>query len=382
MLFLIVLIFSSSILLAQKEAPFIDVSDFHSSSGQWHHNTGDKFVIVPLEDQQQYKPSQVREIADNIVLFQQSNGGWLKNYDMLAVLTDHQKKLVRDSMGELAKHTTFDNHATLSQVEYLAQAYSLLKDPRYKEAALRGIEFILSAQYPDNGGWPQFYPNSHGYQKYVTFNDDVMAEIMTVLHHIVQKRSYYAFLSDETRARVQKAFDKGIDCILKCQVKENGKLKAWCQQYDNIDLRPQKARKFELEGLATGESVQIVRFLMNIDHPSKEIIRSVKAAVEWFKESGINGIRIQTIDAPKAVYTYHTTSKDNIVVEDPSAPTIWTRFYELGTNKPFFANKDGSKVYKFSDVWRERRTGYSWFGYWPQDLITNEYPQWLKKIGE
>jgi PelA/Pel-15E family pectate lyase len=207
-------------LLAQKEMPSIDVSDFHSSSGQWHHNTGDKFVIVPLKDQQQYKSTQVREIADNIVLFQQSNGGWLKNYDMLAVLTDHQKELVRDSMGELAKHTTFDNHATLSEVEYLAQAYTLLKDPRYKDAALRGIEFILSAQYPDNGGWPQFYPNSHGYQKYVTFNDDVMAEIMTVLHHIVQKRPYYSFLSDQTRARVQKAFDKGIDCILKCQVKE------------------------------------------------------------------------------------------------------------------------------------------------------------------
>jgi PelA/Pel-15E family pectate lyase len=298
---------------------------------------------------------------------------------MLAVLTDNQKQLVRDSMGELSKQTTFDNHATLSQVEYLAHAFTLLKDPRYKEAALRGIDFILDAQYPENGGWPQFYPNNHGYQKYITFNDDVMTEIMTVLYHIVQNQPYYSFVQGERRERVKKAFDKGVACILKLQVKEDGKLKGWCQQYDNTDLRPQKARKFELEGLATGESAQIVRFLMSIDHPNAEIVNSVKGAVEWFKQSGIKGIKIQTIPAPKAVYKYHTTSTDNIVVADSSAPTIWTRFYELGTNRPFFANVDGNKVYKFSDVWRERRTGYSWYGYWPQEILTKEYPEWLKK---
>jgi PelA/Pel-15E family pectate lyase len=367
-------------LFAQTEMTTIDVSDFHSSSGQWHHNTGDKFVIVPLKNQEEYKPQQVKEIADNILLYQQSNGGWLKNYDMLAVLTEQQRQLVRDSMGELAKQTTFDNHATLSQVGYLAQAYTLLKVPQYKEAALRGINFILAAQYADNGGWPQFFPNNHGYQKYITFNDDVMAEIMTVLHQIVQNKPYYSFVPSETREKVKKAFDKGIQCILKCQVKEGGKLKGWCQQYDNIDLHPQKARKFEFEGLATGESVEIVRFLMSINHPSQEIINSINGAVEWFKESGINGIKIQTIPAPKAVYIYHTTSTDNIVVEDPSAPTIWTRFYELETNRPFFANKDGNKVYQFSDVLRERRTGYTWYGYWPESIITKEYPEWLKSI--
>jgi PelA/Pel-15E family pectate lyase len=356
----------------------IDVSNFHSSAGQWHHNTGDKFVIVPLKDQEEYKPTQIREIADNILLYQQSNGGWLKNYDMMAVLTEHQKQLLKDSMGELSKQTSFDNGATISQVEYLAKAYTITKDKRYEDAFLKGLNFILSAQYP-NGGWPQFYPNSHGYQKYITFNDDLMAGIMRVMMEIVQNKTYYSFVPGELRDKVKKAFEKGLDCILKCQIKEDGKLKAWCQQNDNIDLQPRCARKFELVGLTPGESVEIVELLMKIDHPNYDIINSVKGAVQWFKESEIHGIKVKTIAAPKAVYTYHTTSTDNIVVEDPTAPPIWTRYYELGTNRPFFANKDGNKVYQFSDVARERRTGYTWYGYWPQKLITTEYPEWLKK---
>src|SRR4051812_11902057 len=110
---LLLLLFSccfTTLKLFAQDTPSIDVSDFHSSSGQWHHNTGDKFVIRPLPDQEEHKPTQVKDIADNILLYQQRNGGWLKNYDMLAVLTDNQKQLVKDSMGELAKQTTFDNH--------------------------------------------------------------------------------------------------------------------------------------------------------------------------------------------------------------------------------------------------------------------------------
>ena len=372
--------FSPNAIVAQTRMQPIDISDFQSSSGQWHHNTGDKFVIVPLQDQKEYKPTQIREIADNILIYQQDNGGWLKNYDMLAILTEHQKMLLRDSMGALKEHTGFDNGATISQVKYLAKAYTLTNNKRYKDACLHGIDFILSAQYTENGGWPQFYPKNQGYQKYITFNDDLMAGVISVLQDIVQDEPYYSFVQGQTRKRVKRAYDKGIECILKCQVKEKGKLKGWCQQYDNIDLKPQKARKFELIGLSTGESVRIVQTLMDINRPNQEIINSVKGAIQWFKESEIHGIKIKTIPAPKAVYKYHTTSIDKIVIKDSSAPPIWTRFYELETNRPFFANVDGNKVYKFSEVWRERRTGYSWYGYWPERLFTKEYPEWLRKI--
>lgn len=367
-------VLSARVASAQKA---INIFGFQDSAHHWKDITDHEQVIVRLRDQKEYKPTQVRKIADNILLYQQKNGGWPKNYDMLAILTPEQKRILAQKRD--SDNTTFDNGATHSQIEYLAHAYTMKHDVRYKDAALRGIRFILEAQYP-NGGWPQFYPDTSGYRKYITFNDNAMVGVMTVLLHIVQSEPYYSFVDAGTRAEVRKAFWKGIDCILKCQIKENGKLTVWCQQHDNVTLKPRGARTFELPGKASEESTQIVELLMKIKHPDQRIITSVKSAVRWFRESAIHGIRIKTIKAPYVVYKFHKSGNDRIVVKDTSASPIWARYYELGTNRPFFANRDGNKVYKLSEVYRERRTGYAWYGYWPAPLLNKYYPKWLEKI--
>ncbi len=360
---------------AQQKTKTIDITGFHDSAHHWKDITDHEQVIVRLKNQKKYKPTQIRKIADNIILYQQPNGGWPKNYDMLAILTSGQKRILAEKKD--SDHTTFDNGATHSQIEYLAHAYTMTRDSRYKDAALRGINFILRAQYP-NGGWPQFYPDTSGYRKYITFNDDAMVGVMTVLHHIVQNKSYYSFVGNTTREKVRKAFWKGIDCILMMQIKEDGELTVWCQQHDNETLKPRGARTFELPCKASEESAQIVELLMSIDHPSQKVIQSVQSAVRWFKDSEIDGIRIKTVAARKVIYKFHEADSDKVVVKDSSAPPIWARYYELGTNRPFFANRDGKKVYKLSDVSRERRTGYGWYGYWPEHML-KEYPEWGKE---
>jgi PelA/Pel-15E family pectate lyase len=78
-------------------------------------------------------------------------------------------------------------------------------------------------------------------------------------------------------------------------------------------------------------------------------------------------------------YEFHTTTFDRRAVEDPDAPPIWARFYEIDTNRPFMANRDGIKVYTLAEVARERRTGYSWYGYYPKDLLEKDYPAWRAK---
>jgi PelA/Pel-15E family pectate lyase len=379
------LIFSSlflllpALLFAQKDMDIKDVSGFQDSRHHWMDITDHEQVIVPLKDQPRYKPSEVKQIADNILLYQQPNGGWPKNYDMLAILTDDQKAILAEHKDSL--HTTFDNGATYTQIEYLAKAYTLLGHKKYEDAALHGLHLILKAQY-ENGGWPQFYPDKSGYRKYITFNDDAMDGVMKVLQHIVQNETYYSFVNEVLRKKAEKAYQKGIDCILKCQIVENGIPTVWCQQHDNITLVPVGARTFELPSKASGESVKIVRLLMHVRNPNKEIIDAVKNAVAWFQKVEIKGERVKTIPAKDVVYKFHAANNDRIVVHDSSAPPIWTRYYELKTNRPFFANRDGKEVYKFSQVSRERRTGYAWFGYWPQHLISVEYPAWLKKIGQ
>lgn len=363
-------------LYAQQKINITDVSGFSDSKHHWIDITDHEQVIVPLKNQQSYQPANVCEIANNILLYQQPNGGWPKNYDMLAILTDEQKKVLEEHKD--SNHTTFDNGAAYTQIEYLAKAYSLTGDKKYKDAALRGIHFILMAQY-NNGGWPQFYPDVSGYRKYITFNDGAMIGVMTVLQHIVHNVSYYSFVDSELRKEVEQSYRKGIDCILKCQIKEKGKWTVWCQQHDSIDLKPRGARTFELASKASEESSEIVEFLMHIHNPGKEIINSITSAVAWFKEVEIKGIRIKTIPAPEKVYKFHDAKNDKIVVQDAAAPPIWTRYYELETDRPFFANRDGKAVYKLADVSRERRTGYAWYGYWPAKMINIEYPKWLEK---
>jgi len=67
-------------------------------------------------------------------------------------------------------------------------------------------------------------------------------------------------------------------------------------------------------------------------------------------------------------------------VYDPDAPRIWARFYELDTNRPLFANRNGHKVYSLSEVARERRTGHRCYGDWPQKRLEQDYPKWKKRV--
>jgi hypothetical protein len=166
----------------QKVAPsaplLIDTSRFCDSAQHWRHIRDTNRVIQVLPEQPAYAPERVREIAANILLFQRDNGGWPKDYDMLAVLTEEQKASIRAPKGR--NDTSFDNHNLHSQVDYLARAFAATGDASYRDACVRGFDFMVAAQYP-NGGFPQRHPNPKGYSAHITFNDGVMLGILGVL---------------------------------------------------------------------------------------------------------------------------------------------------------------------------------------------------------
>ncbi len=356
----------------------IDISGFTDSAHHWYDiNDEVHKMFKPIPNQKQYAATQVREIGDNILLYQKSNGGWEKNYDMRAILTDEQKNILLESKNNITL-TTFDNGATHSQIAYLADAYSITKLERFKIACLRGLDFIFSAQYA-NGGFPQFFPDTSGYRKYITFNDGAMGGVIKVLRNIVQKKSKYSFVDNQRREKARIAFERGIACIVKSQIRVNGILTAWCQQHDNIDLRAQNARTFEPAAICSQESADLVLLLMSIKNPKESVINAINGAVEWFNRSKLFGIRVETIKALRTDYQYHTTDEDKIVVTDTTAPPLWARMYEIETNLPMFCNRDGKPVYSLAEVERERRTGYKWYGYEPAEVLL-EYPVWLKKM--
>lgn len=359
----------------KKEFSSIDMSIFDDNSHHWYGIYEKERVIQPRPDQQRYKPVELAKIADNILLYQKDNGGWPKNYDIFAILTPDQKDSVLKDKPVL--NTTFDNRTTYSHIACLADVYTVIKDEKYKAAAIKGLDYILSAQYA-NGGWPQYYPLEDNYSRHITFNDDAYSGIMWLLKDITERKPEYGFIDDGLRKKLNKAYDKGLDCILKTQINDAGKPTAWCQQYDEVSLEPAWARKFEPPSICNGESVEVVLLLMSINNPDKNIIAAVENAVEWFKASEINGIKVKTIPAPEMQTKYRLSKTDRVVIKDSLAPPIWTRYYELKTHRPLFCNRDSKVVYSLAEVDRERRDGYGWYTYAPQNAI-NRFAEWEKK---
>jgi PelA/Pel-15E family pectate lyase len=366
-----------SITIAQSKTDLnsIDPQPFADASHHWYDLYEPTNVIFPKPNQPRYQNTQLKEIGDNILLYQKNNGGWPKNYDIFAILNDSQKDSLINAKSVL--NTTFDNGTTYTHVAALAQIFSATHDDKYKEAAVKGIDFILSAQYP-NGGWPQYFPLEDNYSRHITYNDGAMLGILQLLKDIIDGKSDYAFVDKKRLENIKKSYERGLDVTLKIQINDAGKPTAWCQQYDEVTLQPAWARKFEPPSISNGESCDIVLFLMSIDHPTKQEINAVQSAVQWFAESKILHTRVKTIDAPPLKTPYLTTTKDRIVVDDPTAPPIWTRYYELKTHRPMFCNRDSSIVYALADVLRERRVGYGWYTYAPQKVL-DQYSGWRKK---
>lgn len=303
---------------------------------------------------------EAKHVADNILSYQSDLGGWPKNIDTTATpFTGDRKEL----------KPTFDNDATTDELRFLARTYRATKDERYRKAFLKGLDYILQAQYP-TGGWPQFYPPDNKYHRYITFNDDAMVRLLQFLRE-TYRSDVYAFVDARRRQAARDAFDRGIACILKCQIKVAGQPTAWCAQHDEKDFRPRPGRAYELVSLSGAESVGIVRLLMSLDDPSPEVVRAVEGAVAWFEAAKLKGIRVDVVKDDKS-----PKGTNKVVVKDPAAPPMWARFYEIGTNQPIFSDRDGVAKHDLADIGYERRNGYAWLGYWPAHLLEKEYPAW------
>jgi pectate lyase len=297
-----------------------------------------------------------REI-DNVLSWQSAEGSWPKNNPSTTTAFVGNPKELKG---------TFDNGATTTEMRQLARAFRITKDPRCEIAILKGLRHILMAQYP-TGGWPQFYPPpATSYHRHITFNDGTMVRIMELLRD-VSTNADFAFVPEASRRRSRQAFDRGLACILKCQIVTDGVLTAWCAQHDEVTLEPRSARTFELASLSGGESAGILKLLMSVEHPSAEVRRAVEAGVSWFRSVTIHSTRETKVEGNK------------VMVNDPASSPLWARFYEIGSNRPIFAGRDGVKKYTLAEIDHERRNGYAWYGRWG-DTVLRDYSRWKEMV--
>jgi PelA/Pel-15E family pectate lyase len=313
-----------------------------------------------------YRGEEAKRIADVVLSYQAADGGWPKNTDTAGKPFDGNREKLT---------STFDNAATTDELRLIARMATHAKDARYAESFNRGLDLILKAQYP-HGGWPQYFPPPEkGYNRYITYNDGCMVRLMFFVREVGTDDALYAFVDPSKRKACLAAWDKGIDCILRTQVKVDGKLTSWCAQHDDVTFEPRPARAFEPLSLSACESIGIVHALMAVENPSPAIVASVDALHAWLEAVKIPGIKVEDRPQEGTPRGY-----ERFVVKDENAPPMWARFYEMGTNRPIFAGRDTVVKYDLSEIEIERRTGYKWLGYWPKNFLATEYPQWKAKL--
>jgi pectinesterase len=316
------------------------------------------------------KTDEAKRIAENVLLYQQTTGGWPKNIVMERVISSADSLLLLKEK-ENVNESTIDNDATSTEIRFLTRMYVCHGDRKYLDAAVAGIHYILDAQY-DNGGWPQFWPRNYGYYTHITYNDNAMVNVLELLREVYTGKTPYDTLPKATRRKARRAFQKGIECILNTQIKDgDGNLTVWCAQHDEHTLAPAGARAYELPSYSGGESVDIALLLMSLEHPNRRVKRAIEGAVKWFEDNKIVGLTKEFFTTPDGQTDYR-------MVTSTDAEPLWARFYDLETGKPIFSDRDGKKVSRVEDIGYERRNGYAWYNTRGQKVL-KRYEEWKKK---
>ncbi|HUP87724.1 MAG TPA: pectate lyase [Longimicrobiales bacterium] len=299
------------------------------------------------------------QLGDYIVSYQAPNGGWSKRMAFAHLRSPGEAYTSEDNATWLS---TLDNGATHEQLEFLGRLIKAQDMPQYRASFIRGVEYLLIAQQP-NGCWPQIFPLAGSYHDAITFNDDASVNALGLLGEVADGE--HSFVPESVRNRSTEAWRNGLECILKTQVTVNGVKTVWGQQHDPITLQPGTARAYEHPSLSGRESAAILDFLMRIEKPSFEVVNAVHAGVAWFRKNAIEG------------FDYHF--KGDLTPKAGAGP-IWARFYELGTNRPIFSDRDGVVKYNLGEIGPERRYNYGWYTDEPVRTL-KRYERWIKKYG-
>lgn len=325
-----------------------------------------------------YGSAEARRIADIVVSFQTPAGGWSKNLN----LSDHVRKPGESfAPNNLSAHLspgdfdtprdpnwnyvgTLDNDATTTELQFLASVIAAKGGDAYRAAFLRGTSYLFAAQFP-NGGWPRVWPLEGGYHDAITFNDGAMTETLELLQSVAEGKDVFVFLPENVRARARASVAKGIECILSTQITENGRRTVWAQQHDALNLRPVAGRNYEPAAQCASESAAMVVFLMGLPQPSPAVADAIRAAIAWFRKTAIYGT------------AYGRGADGRRLTSADGAGPIWARFYEIGTDRPIFGDRDKSLHDDVNDLSLERRNGYSWYNGAPQEAL-GRYAGWSK----
>ena len=340
---------------------------------------------MPLDrDATWYATDEAHHVADVIVSFQTPAGGWSKNLDFGGSPRAHGQRYTTNNISRFlgpddfdTPHDpnwnyvgTLDNDATTTQLRFLALVAvatpTAAGDP-YRASFLKGIHYLLDAQFP-NGGWPQVWPLEGGYHDAITYNDNAVSQAAELMTAAATGTGQYSFVPADLRKQAAISADHALDCILRTQLVRNGKRTAWAQQNDALTLEPVSGRNFEPAALSSGESADLLLYLMRLPHPSPQVVAAIQNGIAWLKSTAIYGQQ----------WTGGRNTPGGRHLEPAlGAGPIWARYYSITTGKPIFGDRDKTIHDDVNELSPERRNGYSWYSAGPNQAL-EVFDGWTK----
>ncbi len=339
--------------------------------------------VMPLNNRAGwYAGDEARRIADNVVSFQTPAGGWSKNLDVSRHPRAAGELFGPENGSQFLSQSDFDaplegswnyvgtidNAATTTELLFLAKVIAAagkeINEP-HRQSFLRGLDYLFAAQFP-NGGWPQVWPLQGGYHDAITFNDGAILNVLELLDQASEGKGDFAFVPAGYRTRAAASFKRGMECLLAAQVSVDNRRTIWSQQYEPLALQPASARNYEMPSLSSGESAGILLFLMRRPAPTPAEVAAVHAAAAWFEKTKLMGVAFKNSGAD-----------GRHLVAAPGAGPLWSRYYEIGDDKPIFGDRDKSIHDNVDEISQERRRGYAWYTDSAKRAL-EQYGRWSK----
>jgi PelA/Pel-15E family pectate lyase len=327
-----------------------------------------EWSMAPHRPASWYTSGEARVLLATLLTSQGPNGGWpkLSSASEAAATTVHRK----DEADE-----TLDNRSTTSQLGFLSRMIAIEDEPVSRESLRRGVDYLLASQYP-TGCWPQNFPHAFSYHAHCTLNDGVTVNAAGFLQAALLEKPRVSLADLSTRVRATQAVARAVDFFVRAQVRVGGRLTGWCQQHDPLTLEPRPARTFEPVALASRETADVLRFLMQQPDPSAAVKEAVRGGVAWLESVKIAGLRIEERRAPEL-----PRGRERITVADADAPPVWARLYSIESGQPLYVGRDGNPRATFNDIEAERRAGYEFLVHDPATVLNEEYPKWCRRNG-
>lgn len=334
---------------------------------------GGDFRLSDDTDRSWYAGDEAARLADAVISFQTPSGGWSKHLGYAkGPRTPGMQWTSQSEPGESPHYqATFDNGATVTEIAFLASVWEATDRPDCREAVLRGLSFILDAQYP-NGGWPQVYPLEGGYHDCITFNDDAMTGVLELLLAMTDGAPRFRCVDDVLSQRAAAALDAGIATTLALQVEIDGRATGWCGQYDPLTCAPAAARAYEPAALASIETSHVIRFLMGLPAPRPDVVRAIEDGLAWLDAAAVKGVA-KVKRGGRTIY----------VADGSAADPLWARFYDLDLGRPLFPGKDGVIYSSFEEMAMVNdKLGYDYYSTRPGSVLRTGQKKWRKRLAE